>query len=121
MSERNQKIVSDYIDSFRDVGKGLSQITVKNNIHIMIFVLKNVSADLDKLTRADVKQYKRAVDDEFYRRYNIPSRMEVVNKILYDAAGCGSRIIESRQGEPFIQLSFRVRCLCVTCLDGRGL
>jgi len=30
-----------------------------------------------------------AVDDSFYHKFNIPDRMKAVNKILYEAPGCG--------------------------------
>lgn len=30
-----------------------------------------------------------AVDDSFYHKFNIPGNMKTVNKILYEAAGCG--------------------------------
>jgi Site-specific recombinase XerD len=63
ISERNQKITLDYIDDFRDTGKGLSKFTIANNTRIMMFILKNLCTDLDKLTKADVKQFKRAVDN----------------------------------------------------------
>jgi hypothetical protein len=44
--------------SLRDVGKGLSEFTVGNNIKIMMFMPKNIDINLDKLTQADIKKYK---------------------------------------------------------------
>ncbi len=63
VSETNQKIVLEYLDTFRDVGRGLSEATVQNNTAIMVHVAKNIETDLDKLTKADVKAYKRAIQN----------------------------------------------------------
>lgn len=61
VSETNQKIVVEYLDTFKDVGRDLSAATIQNNTSIMVHVAKNIKTDLDKLTKADVKAYKRVI------------------------------------------------------------
>jgi hypothetical protein len=66
VSKRNQEIVLNYIADLRDIGKGLSEFTIANNTRIMMFVLKNLFTDLDKLTKDDIRKYNAAL--ETYRR-----------------------------------------------------
>lgn len=63
ISEHNQKIFFAYIDTFKDVGKDLSPLTAQANMKLMMHVVKIIPTNLDQLTSADVKKYKRAIEN----------------------------------------------------------
>ena len=67
-SQKNQEVALDYIADLADVGKGLSEYTINNNVRIIIFILKCIETDLDKLTKEDIKRYKRFVETYTYTK-----------------------------------------------------
>lgn len=55
---QNQQIVKKYLRRFQDSNLDLSPVTLNNNTKIMMFVLKNIKTDLDKLTKSDIDELK---------------------------------------------------------------
>jgi integrase/recombinase XerD len=60
ISPTNQNIILDYLTSIKLDGR--SEATIKNNTAIMMFIATRVRSDLDKITRADVKQLRLAIE-----------------------------------------------------------
>jgi integrase/recombinase XerD len=56
ITETNQKIVIDYLDSFI-VEKDVTEATIRNQREIMIHILRHLNKDLDKLTQEDIRKY----------------------------------------------------------------
>jgi len=60
ISPVNQNIILDYLTTIKLDGR--SEATIKNNTVIMMFIATRVRSDLDKMTRADIKQLRLAIE-----------------------------------------------------------
>ncbi len=60
ISKHNQTIILRYLDSFEGPGNKRSAATIRNNTNMMMYSLKHIKTDPDKLTEDDIDDYKRA-------------------------------------------------------------